>query len=51
MPSPASGGQKHGLPNDSSDRKKIRDGLDDDEKKRFDEITKKIDSGGRPDRS
>ena len=51
MPSPASGGQQHGLPNDPLDRKRIRDGLNDDEKKHFDEIIKKIDGGGRPDRN
>lgn len=46
-----SGGSKHGIPDDSASRKKIRDGLSDSEKVDFDAIVSRIDGGGKPDRN
>lgn len=37
--------KKHGIPDDSGARKKIRDGLSGPEKIEFDEIVDKIDKG------
>jgi len=51
MSTPSSGGQKHGLPIDPNDRRRIREGLNEDEKKQLDDIIKKIDGGGRPDKN
>lgn len=46
----ASGGgaYRFGVPDDQPGRDKIRAGLNDDEKQEFDEIVRKIDGGGKP---
>lgn len=44
----AGGGHTHGIPNDQPARDKVRAGLNDDEKREFDEIVQKIDGGGKP---
>jgi hypothetical protein len=48
---PSSGAQKHGLAVEPAERKKIRDGLSEEEKKEFDSIIQKIDGGKKPDRA
>jgi hypothetical protein len=45
------GGKKHGIPDDATARKKIRDGLSDAEKAEFDAILDKVDRGKKPDRN
>jgi hypothetical protein len=51
MAASQSGGKKHGIPQDTGARKKIRDGLSDQEKTDFDAIVDKIDKGKKPDRN
>jgi hypothetical protein len=51
MATTPAGRKKHGIPDDPSTRKKIRDGLSDPEKQEFDDILNKIDSGRKPDRN
>lgn len=45
------GGRKHGIPDDATARKKIRDGLSGSEKVIFDDIVSRINNGQKPDRS
>ncbi|MCI0639093.1 MAG: hypothetical protein L0Y72_31690 [Gemmataceae bacterium] len=48
MITPTPSDRSHGLPRDPKERKKVRDGLSDDEKKQWDEIVQRIDAGKKP---
>ena len=48
MASGNSEGRRPEIPDDPAIRKKIRDGLNDDERQEWDDLVKKVDGGGRP---
>lgn len=48
MADSSAGGQRPDIPDDPASQKKIRDGLNDDERAEWDELVKKVEGGGKP---